>query len=170
MANLSLRISDDLLARFDGWAGDHGGRAPALRRLMNDAAEGAPTRVRLPPRPVRLTIRLAASDARDLASEAAAVGLTPSAWTSAIVRHRLLGKPTFPRNQADTLIAMQAELRRIGVNVNQIARALNVAVMEGAVLELEMAALEALRLELRAHILGLREAFEGNLAYWQGDP
>jgi len=119
---------------------------------------------------MRLTIRLAASDARDLASEAAALGLTPSAWTSAVVRHRLFGKPTFPRNQADTLIATQAELRRIGVNVNQIARALNVAVIDGSVLDLEMAALEALRLELRAHILGLREAFEGNLAYWQGDP
>jgi len=34
MANLSVRVPDDLLARFDAWAGAHGGRAPILRRLF----------------------------------------------------------------------------------------------------------------------------------------
>jgi hypothetical protein len=67
------------------------------------------------------------------------------------------------------LIAIQGELRRIGVNVNQIARALNTAVMEGRVLDLELAYLDDLRAEIREHILALREAFEGNLAYWQAE-
>ena len=65
---------------------------------------------------------------------------------------------------------MQSELRRIGVNVNQIARALNTAGMEGRVLDLELGSLEDLRREIRAHMLALREAFEGNLAYWDAGP
>ena len=67
-------------------------------------------------------------------------------------------------------LAIQGEVRRIGVNVNQIARALNTAVMEGKVLDLEIAYLDALRTELRAHMFTLREAFEGNLAYWAAEP
>ena len=38
------------------------------------------------------------------------------------------------------------------------------------VLDLEIAYLDALRTELRAHMFTLREAFEGNLAYWAVEP
>lgn len=98
------------------------------------------------------------------------MGLTPSGWAAALIRHRLHCKPTFPRGETVALLAIQGEVRRIGVNVNQIARALNTAVMEGKVLDLEVAYLDALRTELRAHMLTLREAFEGNLAYWAAGP
>jgi len=171
MANLSLRVSDDLLARFDAAAGGQGGRAPTLRRLMDQAASGSPSQVgRLPSRPVKLTVRLAGDDGDRLAREAAAMGLTPNGWAAALIRHRLHGKPTFPRAEAIALLAIQGEVRRIGVNVNQIARALNTAIMEGKVLDLEIAYLDALRTELRAHMFTLREAFEGNLAYWTVEP
>jgi len=39
-------------------------------------------------------------------------------------------------------------------------------VMEGRVLDLELASLDDLRAETRGHMVALREAFEGNLAYW----
>ena len=58
----------------------------------------------------------------------------------------------------------------LSILANQIARALNTAVIEGKVLELEIAYLDALRTELRAHMFTLREAFEGNLAYWAAEP
>ena len=171
MANLSIRVSDDLLARFDACAGGQGGRAPTLRRLMDQAAAGPSSPGgRLPTRPLKLTIRLAANDGDGLAREAAAMGMTPNGWAAALIRHRLHGKPTFPRAEAVALLAIQGEVRRIGVNVNQIARALNTAVMEGKVLDLELAYLDALRTELRAHMFALREAFEGNLAYWAVEP
>jgi hypothetical protein len=98
------------------------------------------------------------------------MGLTPNGWVAALIRHRLHGKPTFQRGEAIALLAIQSEVRRIGVNVNQIARALNTAVMEGKVLDLELAYLDTLRTELRAHMFTLREAFEGNLAYWAAEP
>jgi hypothetical protein len=171
VANLSIRVPDDLLARFDAAAGGQGGRAPTLRRLMDQAAIGsASPGGRLPARRLKLTVRLADDDGAGLAREAEAMGLTPNGWAAALIRHRLHGKPTFPRVEAVTLLAIQGEVRRIGVNVNQIARALNSAVMEGKVLDLEVAYLDALRTELRAHMFTLREAFEGNLDYWTGEP
>lgn len=171
MANLSLRVPDELLARFDAAAGGQGGRAPALRRLMDRAAAGSSSSGgRLPTRPLKLTVRLAEDDGSGLTREAAAMGLTPNGWAAALIRHRLHGKPTFPGAEAVALLAIQGEVRRIGVNVNQIARALNTAVMEGKVLDLEIAYLDALRTELRAHMFTLREAFEGNLAYWSVEP
>ena len=124
----------------------------------------------MPTRPLKLTVRLAAEDGRGLMLAASEMGLTPSAWAAALIRHRLLGRPTFRRQDEIELIGVRAEIRRIGVNVNQIARALNTAVMEGAVLDLELNSLEALRVELRAHVEALGEAFAGNLAYWQVEP
>jgi hypothetical protein len=47
---------------------------------------------------------------------------------------------------------------------------MNTAVMEGRVLETELAYVDDLRRELRGHMLALREAFEGNLAYWDAPP
>jgi hypothetical protein len=174
MATVSLRLPDDVLARLDAWAGARGGRAPALRQLI-DATLGAPAPVsapaagRLPPRPLKLTVRLAAGDGAGLAEEARAMGLTPSAWAAALVRQRLTGGPTFRREDELALVAIQAEYRRIGVNVNQIARALNTAVLEGRVLDLELAWLEELRTELRVHMSTLRAAFDGATTYWTGE-
>lgn len=174
MALFNVRLDDELALAFDAWAAARGGRSGALRRLMREACAGASRARRHAPgrvfRPVKLTVRLASADAANLASEAAQMGLTRNAWAAACLRHRLTGKPRFPQAQTTTLIAIQAEVRRIGVNVNQIARALNTAVMEGKVLDLEISALDALRRELAAHLLALREAFEGNLAYWQREP
>jgi hypothetical protein len=125
---------------------------------------------RLDPRPVKLTVRLTAMDGLGLDAAAAEMGLTPNAWAAAVIRRRLHGRPTFTRPDVISLIAMQTELRRVGVNVNQIARALNTAVLESRVLDLELRYLDDLRAEIRGHMTGLREAFEGNLAYWDAGP
>jgi hypothetical protein len=174
MADFKLRLSDDLATRFDAWAGGHGGRSPALRHLIARAcaakAEGQTTPSRLASRPVKLTVRLTRSDGRGLDAEAYKAGLTRSAWVASLVRRRLVGKPTFSRPDELALLAIQAEFRRIGVNVNQIARALNTAVVEGKVVELEIAYLDDLRAEIVSHMTVLREAFEGNLAYWDATP
>lgn len=169
MANVNVRVPDELATRFDAWASAHGGRSPALRHLMQEAAApgDGQARSRLDLRPAKLTVRLTADDAVGLAEVARSVGLTPNSWVAALVRRRLVGRPTFSRGSEVALIGVQSEIRRIGVNVNQIARALNTAVLEGRVLDTELTAVEDLRRELRAHIAGLAEAFRGNLAYWE---
>lgn len=115
-------------------------------------------------------VRLAPADAAGVDREAAAMGLRRAAWVAALVRRRVRDRPTFSRSDELSLIAIQTELRRIGVNVNQIARAMNVAAGAGEVLDLELAYLDDLRAEIRDHMTGLREAFEGNLAYWKVEP
>jgi len=174
MADFKLRLPDDLATRFDGWAAERGGRSPALRHLIEQAIADRPacsdTPTRLGGRPAKLTVRLAAEDARGLDAAAAEMGLTRNAWAAAVIRRRLQARPTFRPSDELSLIAMQTELRRVGVNVNQIARALNTAVMEGRVLDLELGSLDDLRAEIRGHMTALREAFAGNLAYWDAGP
>jgi DNA-binding transcriptional MerR regulator len=115
-------------------------------------------------------VRLAAPDAVGVDAEAATMGLRRAAWVAALVRRRVRGRPTFSRPDELALIAIQTELRRIGVNINQIARALNTSVTKGKVLDLELAYLDDLRAEIRGHMSALHEAFEGNLAYWEVEP
>ena len=114
----------------------------------------------------KLTLRLGAADLALLEAEAGSVGLSRTQWSVALIRRRLHGRPQFTRPEVLALIETRRELRRIGVNINQIARALNTAVMEGQVLDLELAQIGAFQAEIGAWIESLGEAFEGNLAYW----
>ncbi|WP_293454601.1 plasmid mobilization relaxosome protein MobC [Phenylobacterium sp.] len=170
---LSARVTRDLAARFDAAAAPVGGRSALLRRLVESAAGAGPPAAS-PTAPgrrdaMRLMVRLAAPEARHVRDQAAALSLPRAAWVAALVRRHASGAPRFARPDELALIAIHGEVRRIGVNVNQIARALNTAVMEGRVLELELGAVDDLRGELAAHIAGLGEAFAGNLAYWAAD-
>lgn len=173
MPVLSVRVPDDLAARFDAAAGSVGGRSALLFQLVDGASQLGP---RPPPAPAmrrdacRLMVRLAPPEAAHVAREAAALGQPRATWVAALVRRHTIGQARFCRPDELALVAIQGELRRIGVNVNQIARALNTAVMEGRVLDLEITYLDQLRGEMRGHMDALREAFAGNLAYWEAGP
>jgi len=169
MDRLTVRLSPDLLRRFDAAAARQGGRSRLLRRLIESAADAAlPAASGAPPRGagVKLTVRLAPEDLAVLDAVSGAAGLSRTQWTVALIRRRLHDRPQLAAPEANAFIGVQRELRRIGVNVNQIARALNTAVMEGKVLDLEIAQLETFAVEIRAHLSGLQAAFRGNLDYW----
>lgn len=173
LAIFNVRLDDDLASRFDSWAAVRGGRSAALRQLLQGATKGVATAPRVQGRadalPVKLTVRLSAADALGLAVAASEVGLTRNAWVAAMVRRRLSGRPTFSPAEALSILVIQSELRRIGVNINQIARALNTAVLGGRILDLELTYLDELRGEIRAHLHDLRQGLAGNLAYWDVD-
>ncbi len=169
MDRITLRLPPDLTRRFDAAAAGQGGRSRLLRRLMEGAAQAPlPAPEEGPPvvRSGKLTLRLGETDLHLLEVEAATMGLSRTQWSAALIRRRLHDRPQFSRPEALALIEVRRELRRIGVNVNQIARALNTAVMDGAVLDLELAQLGAFQAEISVWIDALGEAFEGNLAYW----
>ncbi|QTN20854.1 plasmid mobilization relaxosome protein MobC [Brevundimonas sp. AJA228-03] len=173
MDRLTLRLSPDLIRRFDAAAAGQGGRSRLLRRLMEGAAQAslpAPTEALPAPHSGKLTLRLGEADLRLLEAEAAARGLSRTQWSVALIRRRIHDRPQFSRPETLALIEVRRELRRIGVNVNQIARALNTAVMEGAVLDVEVKQLGAFQTEIAAWVDALGEAFEGNLAYWGPAP
>ncbi|WP_312405805.1 MobC family plasmid mobilization relaxosome protein, partial [Brevundimonas sp.] len=118
----------------------------------------------------RLALRLDPADLAALEAEAASRGHSRTQWAVSLIRARLYRRPQFTRSEAMTIVEVQRELRRIGVNINQIARALNTAVMDGTVLELEVAQLDAFSHEIRAHLTGIRDAIRGDLAYWSIEP
>nr|WP_314433970.1 MobC family plasmid mobilization relaxosome protein [uncultured Brevundimonas sp.] len=173
MDRFTLRLPPDLARRFDAAATTRGGRSRLLRRLVEEAAQASvPEAVEPPaaPRSRKLGLRLTETDLALLEREAAATGLSRTQWAVALIRRRLHGRPQLTRPDALALIDCRRELRRIGVNINQIARAMNTAVMEDVVLDLEVAQLGAFRVEIGAWVEALGEAFEGNLAYWSTEP
>lgn len=166
MADFKLRMPDDLAARFDAWAAARGGRSPALRRLAAEACDGVTGGPRLGLRSAKLTVRLSEGDAASLDKTAREMGLTPNGWAAAMLRRRLTGRLTFSPGELQVLLDIQRELRRIGVNINQIARALNTAVIEGRVLDLELGEVAAFKREIREHLAGLRDVMARRQVYW----
>lgn len=170
MDRITLRLPHDLRRRFDAAAATNGGRSVLLRRLMERAAAAplpdvADTPHRTPT--VKLTVRLADADLHPLGVAAAAAGLSRNRWVVALVRRRLHDRPQFTPVESAALVDIRRELRRIGVNLNQITRALNTAVLEGVVLDLELGQVAAFRHEISLAVLALDGAFRGNLDYWQ---
>lgn len=166
MPMFSVRLPEELAARFEAVAASQGGRSALLRRLVADAAGAPAVHVSRARSVARLMVRLGPLEATHVEREAAAMGLRRAGWVAALVRRHAAGRPTFSRTEEAALLAVQGEIHRIGINLNQIARALNTAVLEGRVLDLELADIRAFQRELRGHMAALREAFEGNLAYW----
>ena len=173
MDRFTLRLPTDLARRFDAAAVARGGRSRYLRAIMETAAQ-APLPAVEPASPgaksAKLTIRLTDADMALLEAEADRAGLLRTQWAVMLIRRRLHGRLQLTPPEAITLIGVRRELHRIGVNINQIARALNTAVMEGSVLDLEIAQIAAFAAEIRGHLGGLDDAFAGNLAYWSVEP
>jgi len=173
MDRITLRLSPDLVRRFDAAAAARGGRSRYLRAVMDAAAQAALPAVDSAPsgtKSAKLTLRLADDDMTLLEAEAARAGLLRTQWAVMLIRRRLHGRLQLTPPEAIALIGVRRELHHIGVNINQIARALNTAVMEGAVLDLEIAQIAAFAAEIRGHLGGLDEVFAGNLAYWSAEP
>jgi hypothetical protein len=169
LAVFNVRVPDDLASRFDAGAAAFGGRSARLRQLIEGDCAGAGAAASGPPKlrdAARLMVRLAAPEAAHVTAQSARLAMPRAGWVAALIRRHARGTPTFGTVDTYALVAVQAELRRIGVNINQIARAMNTAVMEGRVLAAELTSIDNFRQELSAHLTAVREEFAGNLAYW----
>ncbi len=81
------------------------------------------------------------------------------------------GKLTL-RLDAEDLALLEAEAGRLGLSRTQWAVSLirrRLHDLEGAVLDLEVAQLDAFRTEIEAWVQALGGAFEGDLSYWTVD-
>ncbi|MGK2255250.1 MAG: hypothetical protein ACI8Y6_000541 [Brevundimonas sp.] len=173
MDRITVRLPPDLTRRFDAAAVSRGGRSRLLRSLIERAAQAAlPEPITPPSRGVglKLTLRLRAEDMARLETEAGRSGLSRTQWSVSLIRRRLHNRPQMTPAERVDLLEVRRELRRIGININQIARALNTAVMEGVVLDLEVVQLAAFQSELAAWVTAIGEGFRGNLSYWDGAP
>jgi len=169
MDRFTVRLPPDLALRFDAAASVCGGRSRLLRRLIEaSAVDGEPRAGPAPAEPLagKLTLRLGAADLTAVEAAAVAVGLSRTQWVVALVRRRLHAQPQLSPPEAAAFIEIQRDLRRIGVNLNQIARTVNATVPGGRAPDLELARIFAFAEEVRGGLSGLRRAFEGNLDYW----
>jgi hypothetical protein len=132
LINVSTHIDRETERAFDAWARTRGGKAAALRSLIRDAV-GAP----VPDRPTvdagvsDLHVRLSKLEREALRQAAAQKGMAPSTWVRSLVRAHVLRRPQWGEFERQGFAAVLTALARIGSNVNQIARATNVAVLKG---------------------------------------
>lgn len=174
MAFFGVRLSDDLAVRFDALAARKGGRSKVLRDLIAAATREAgtpegPAPATLRSRSEKLTLRLKLDELADLQRQAADAGMRRTEWAAALLRQRLTGAPQFRREQAEALLEVRRDLRRISVNVTMAVQAVVDAgpgSPEGAA---HLAELRAFQVEVRAQLEAVRAGLAGNLAYWEGE-
>jgi hypothetical protein len=165
---LSAWVPSDLAAAFRAWArAQDGGASAALRGLVAQAVTGeAPAAPPGPGAGYRLTVRLQEAERAALLTASKARGVTPSTWVRALAVAHLARKPQWNPAEVDALRDLFAEVRRIGANVNQVARALNVAVARGEYPprqgEAAREAAELVRSEMRRVVA----VMSGNWDYW----
>ena len=169
MALISLRIPDDVAARFAAFAVSEGGKSALLRRLIIDALDmRAPGAAPLPiGRPEKITLRFRDSEMRQLSEIAHRRRMTRTGWIVALVRARL-GSPvqTCP-DEREALRAIVRELNRIGANINQIARAANAGVQQGRASEVGLSEIHEVKAVIESALTERRRIFEDNADYWR---
>ncbi len=160
-------VDRDLAERFKAWArGGDGGVSAALRKFMATVADGAEL-----PGPVgtagyRVTVRLKDAERLALLQAATARNTTPTNWLRSLAIVHLGRRPQWNDSQVNELRAVFIELRRIGTNLNQIAKALNVASLSGEYPSGQGdAALEAIEM-LRRETRRVVAVMTGNFDYW----
>lgn len=165
---LSAWVPSDLAAAFRGWArAQAGGASAALRGLVAQAVTGeAPVAPPGPGAGYRVTVRLQEAERAALLAAARARGVTPATWVRALAVAHLARKPQWNPAELDALRDLFAEVRRIGGNVNQVARALNTAAHTGEYPPYQgEAAKEAAEL-VRSEMRRVVAVMSGNWDYW----
>ena len=170
MALISLRVSDEVAADFSTLAATQGGKSALLRRLIADALAAPAPRILMLPvgRPEKVTVRFRESEMRQLAEVSYKRGMTRTGWIVALVRSRLGSPVQHSPGEQDALRAIVRELNRIGGNINQIARAANISVLQSRVVEPDLSVIQEAQLAIERELAQLRNALHGNADYWDG--
>jgi hypothetical protein len=111
-------------------------------------------------------VRLKDAERLALLEAAKTRSTTPANWLRSLAIVHLGRRPQWNESEVEALRQIGQELRRIGNNVNQIARALNVAADTGEYPPHQgMAAKEAVE-DVRAEMRRLMAIYTGNFDYW----
>jgi hypothetical protein len=164
---LNAYVDRDLADRFKAWARPQGGVSAALRSVIEGAVVGHEPEPPPGAAGFHVTVRLRERERELLLAAALARGMPVAAYLRSLAVAHLAGRPQWSPAEAEALRELGGEVRRIGNNVNQIARALNVAVHKGEYPAGQGAeAKEAARL-VRAELRRLLAIYTGNLERWR---
>ena len=160
-------VDRDLADRFKTLArASDGSVSAALRRILLDTIDGQKPQAPLGTAGFRVSVRLKDAEKFALLEAARARQTTPSVWLRCLAVVHLGRRPQWNELEIAELRAVFIELRRIGNNLNQIAKALNVAVLSGNYpSEQGSAALEAANV-VRAQTRRVVATMTGNFDYW----
>ena len=153
--------------RFRAWARKTDGSASAaLRRLILQVVDGAEPALPLGASGRQIGVRLKDAERIALLRAAQARRTTPANWLRSLAIVHLGRRPQWSDEEVTELRAIGMEVRRVGNNLNQVARAMNVAVLAGEYPpgqgDAAREGAELLRVELRR----LMAIYTGNFDYW----
>nr|WP_285292840.1 plasmid mobilization relaxosome protein MobC [Aureimonas altamirensis] len=95
--------------------------------------------------------------------------MKPAQWLRSVVRVRLGGGTQYSAEELHQLRALTVQVRKVGVNLNQIARSVNEARLERSSFTVDAKALEKARAEVERAIGVLHTMAQGNVRSWEGD-
>ncbi|NTA19910.1 plasmid mobilization relaxosome protein MobC [Agrobacterium tumefaciens] len=174
MKHLSTHVDDDIAQRFSALAKAHGGKSALLRRLVSMAVEAEkPASLALPDpvgRAVHLSVRLSENEVVAVRKAAASRSMKPSQWLRSVVRVRLGSGAQYSANELHELRSLVNQVRKVGVNLNQITRAVNEARREGGSFSVDARAVDAARDEVTKALTALHLMARGNVRAWEGEP
>lgn len=170
---LSTWVPEATATAFHAQARTEGGASAALRRLVAQTVDpglhGASLYALSPGgagRGEQIGIRLKGEERRALGAAAADRGTSPANWVRALTIVHLARKPQWNAGELAELREVFRELRRIGNNVNQIARALNVAQQTGLYPPHQGRAVKEAAEMIRAEMRRVVSVMTGNFDYW----
>lgn len=171
MAHYTLRLPEDLAARFDRFAASRGGRSQALRRLLRDVVEGeggAPEPEGGASRGAsrKLTLRLGEEELNVLEEVSRSAGMRRTEWACALLRGRLLQRPQFNPTDTQVLADTRQELARICANLRELSRTAKDTDAPADKRDAWVEAIESMHGEVRGELERLRQGLQGSRSYW----
>ena len=170
LINVSTHIDRETERAFDAWARTRGGKAAALRGLIRDVVGASvPDKAPAATGITALHVRLSQQERDVLRQAAAQKGMAPSTWVRSLVRAHVLRRPQWGEFERQGLASVLTALSRIGTNVNQIARAMNVAVLKGEYSAGQGSEAREAAAEVKHAISQLAGMVGRDLDYWGAD-
>ncbi|MET1756519.1 plasmid mobilization relaxosome protein MobC [Novosphingobium sp. RD2P27] len=175
MQTLSFKIERDKIAQLDTLAEGRGGRGPFMRQLVDAVLRQAGAEVSNAPVPEResaahrLYLRPTQMELAVIRHRAHERRMSPATWAMALVRRHLGIAAPVDHELREELLNCRQALQRIGINVNQIARAANKMALADNAAEIaeELHAVNELRGAIGAAVEGIGAATKGDLSYWE---
>lgn len=166
--NVGALIDHDLADRFEALARQRDGSvAAALRRMIGEAVQGSEHHaISSSGRGRQVSVRFKDAEREALAAAAGVRGTTPSNWLRSLALVHLTRRPMWSPKEIDALRELAGDIRAIGNNVNQIARALNVAVQSGFYPPHQGGAAREAGILVRHEMRRIAAILSGNFDYW----
>ena len=164
---LGTWVPADVAARFKAHARMmEGGVSAELRRLVVQAAEGKAVPQPLGAAGHRVMVRLRDGERHALLQAARDRATSPANWLRSLALAHLSKSPQWNDAELQALRDVFVELRRIGNNVNQIARALNTGLQKGELPSGQgQAAKDAVDI-IASEVRRVGELAASNTSYW----